>query len=155
MLTREREIRTEMEQVLQDLKSDFSVVGVLVGESRALVWKVAAGNLTERYKQIVNQPGKGLNGAVVKVARGMSLHVSELIMKRELHEYPLMMAEKLRSAYVVPLMNGRQVTGVLLVGNRAKRIFRPEDRARAEAAGKLVAALLDDGGSDRLCETSG
>lgn len=155
MRTREREIRTEMERVLHELDGDFCAFGLLVGESRALEWKLAIGHLTERYKQIVNQPGKGLNGAVVKVGRGMSLHVTDLIMKRELHEYPLMMAEKLRSAYAVPLMDGRQVAGILLVGHRFRRIYRPEDRARAEAAGQTIAALLDNARQDRLFETPG
>lgn len=143
-MEREREdaIRRELEGVLADLGSGFCVFGLLDPGSGELVWKAAAGNLSDRYRLMTIRPGRGLNGSVVKVGRGTSLHVAELIARRELHEYPILLAEKLRSAYAAPVMQGGIVHGVLLVGDRVKRIYRPEDRERISAATVRLAELI-------------
>ena len=135
-------IKQEMDRLLAHLESDFCTFGLLHTETGELVWKVAAGNLSDRYRHIANRPGKGVSGSVVKVGRGVSLHVSELIAKRELHEYPILLAEKLRSAYAVPVMLDDKVRGVLLVGDRVKRIYRPEDRQSVTEAGERMAGLV-------------
>lgn len=142
MHERERAIWQSMDQLMTDIKSDFCALGLIEGNERLLVWKWVRGNISDRYMHMTSRPGKGLNGAVVKVGRGMSIHVAELIARRQLHEYPLLLAEKLRSAYAVPLMEGRQVIGVLLTGNRTKRIYGPTDRQAAEEAGARMMAFV-------------
>jgi len=137
-------IKQEMDRLLADLGSDLCVLGLLEPGTGELVWKAAAGNLSDRYLRMATRPGKGLNGSVVKVGRGATLHVAELIAKRELHEYPILLAEKLRSAYAAPVMPGDKVRGVLLVGDRVKRIYRPEDRVSISAAAERIAKALGE-----------
>ena len=76
-------IKQEMDRLLADLGSDLCVLGLLEPGTGELVWKAAAGNLSDRYRRMATRPGKGLNGSVVKVGRGATLHVAELIAKRE------------------------------------------------------------------------
>lgn len=135
-------IKQELERLLAELGSGFCVLGLLEPETGELRWKAASGNLSDRYRHMATRPGKGLNGSVVKVGRGVTLHVTELIAKRELHEYPILLAEKLRSAYAAPVMEGDKVRGVLLAGDRVKRIYKPEDRAGILAAAERLAKLL-------------
>ncbi len=139
----EEAIRLEMDRLLADIGSDLCVLGLLEPGTGELVWKTAAGNLSDRYQRMATRPGKGLNGSVVKVGRGATLHVAELIAKRELHEYPILLAEKLRSAYAAPVMPDDKVRGVLLVGDRVKRIYRPDDRESISAAAGRIAKVLD------------
>lgn len=139
---RESGIGQEMDRLLSDLGSGFCAFGLLQQGSGELVWEAAVGNLSDRYRRMATRPGKGLNGSVVKVGRGAAFHVAELIAKRELHEYPILLAEKLRSAYAAPVMEGDKVRGVLLVGDRVKRIYRPEDRERIASAVERMAKLL-------------
>ena len=146
MLMLERELEGKimpiMDQLLADIGSHFVALGLLEGDSGELVWKLAAGNLSDRYKTIAGRVGKGLAGSVIKVGRGMSLHVSELIANRQLHEYPILLAEKLRSAFAVPIMSGNKVQGVLLAGDRVKRIYRQEDKQTVTAMAERVAEIL-------------
>lgn len=138
----EGEMLSVLERLLADIGSDFCAVGLLAEQSGDLVWKLASGNLSDRYKTISSRAGRGLGGSVVKVGRGMTLHVTELIAVRQLHEYPILLAEKLRSAYAVPIQYEGKVLGVLLTGDRVKRIYRPEDKRSATAAGERIAGLL-------------
>jgi len=142
MPERETKLLTEMGRLLEELGSDFCALGLLDPDTRILAWRWAAGNISDQYLAIQDKPGRGFHRSVVKIGRAMSLHVSELISSRQLHDYPILLAEKLRSAYAVPLWNGREVAGVLLVGDRVRRIYRPEDRSRAVRAGERIAGMV-------------
>jgi len=142
MSERETMLLTELGRLLEELGSDFCALGLLDPDTRILAWGWAKGNISDQYLSIQDKPGRGFHRSVVKIGRAMSLHVSELIGSRQLHEYPILLAEKLRSAYAVPLWKGREVAGVLLVGDRVRRIYRPEDRSRAAQAGERIAEIL-------------
>lgn len=140
----ENGILAEMNALMSELESHFCAFGVLDEQSRILRWRLAAGNVSDKFQYIEDRAGKGLSGSVIKVGRPMSLHVTELIMNRQLHEYPMLLSEKLRSAYAVPLLDGVKVTGLLLIGDRVKRIYRPDDRSRAAAAGERIARFMQE-----------
>ncbi|MCD9020679.1 GAF domain-containing protein [Cohnella silvisoli] len=125
-----------------EIGSDFCSLGLLEGAERTLKWKLASGNENERFLKMTDRAGRGLTGSVVKVGRAMSLNVAELIMSRQLYEYPILLAENLRSAYAVPVFDGHLVIGVLLAGDRRKRIYRPEERKCVSLAGERISRLL-------------
>jgi nitrogen regulatory protein A len=118
----------ELNRLRSEIQIDCCVLGLLDGKEGALKWRLAAGNLNERYRNMSDRPGRGITGTVVKVGRPMSLHIPELIMSRHLHEYPILLSEKLRSAYVVPIWKDLELLGVLLAGDRKRRIYRAEER---------------------------
>lgn len=135
----------EITQLRGAINSDFCAVALIDVDGFTLKWKYVSGNENEKFSRMSVRPGKGLSGAVVKVGRALSLNVTEIILNRQLHEYPILLAENLRSAYAVPLQDGRKVTGVLLVGDRKKRVYHPEDKntalLTAERISKLVAQI--------------
>lgn len=137
----EREIHAMMKQLLSDMGSDFCALGLLEKDNR-LRWKWAEGNVSERFLDMEDKPGRGFQQSVIKVGRAMTLHVTDLIASRTLHEYPLLPSEKLRSVYAVPLYEGMSVIGLLVVGDRSKRIYKPEDRQCAAQAAGLIAQKL-------------
>ncbi|MCC3373562.1 GAF domain-containing protein [Cohnella sp. REN36] len=138
----EHEWEQEMKLLLSDLGCDFCSVGILDTKSRILTWKLAVGNMSDRYQQISEKPGRGFHKSVIKIGRAMAFQMAELVANRQMQEYPILMSEHLRSAYAVPIMEGHQVVGVLLIGNRSNRVFQPEDRIRAASAGECVAESL-------------
>ncbi len=138
----EAEIHAMMVQLLADLGSDFCAFGLLDERDNRLRWKWAAGNVSEKFREMEEKPGRGFQQSVIKVGRAMTLHVLDLIALRQLHEYPLLLSEKLRSAHAVPLYDEMTVTGLLLVGDRAKRIYRPDDRSRAALAAERFERML-------------
>lgn len=141
---RKADLLKEMDRLRSDLGSDFCSLALVEEESDGLSWKLASGNENERCLTMKERAGKGFAGSVVKVGRPMPFNVAELIMSRKLYEYPILIAEKLRSAFAVPLVSGRNVTGVLLVGDRRKRVYRPEERNCASEAGMRISGLLAD-----------
>jgi nitrogen regulatory protein A len=138
----------EMEQLRTEIDCDFCCLGLLEGEELTLRWKTACGNENERFRNITDRGGRGLTGSVVKVGRAMPLYFADLVMSRCLHEYPIMTAERLRSAYAVPLMEGRSVKGVMLAGDRWKRVYRPEERHCIMLAGERISRLLTQTASE-------
>lgn len=140
---RENELQEQLDGLRREIGSDFCSLGLIGGEERVLRWKLAAGNLSERYKGMSERAGRGFSGTVAKTARAMPVHVPDLVASRQLHEYPILLAEKLRSAYAVPVLEGGRVAGVLLAGERRRRIYPPDDAERIKRAGERISGILN------------
>jgi nitrogen regulatory protein A len=140
--SRETVFQAELDRLQTDIGCDFCALGLLHPDSRILIWKWAVGNTNEKFRLIEDKPGRGFHRSVVKVGRAMPLQAEELIASRQLHEFPLLISEQLQSAYAVPIWQDSRVAGIMLAGDRAKRTYLPEERSRADLAGKRIAALL-------------
>lgn len=138
----EEDARVALAELSHEIDCDVCALGLLAEGDRALKWRLASGNANERFLSIVERLGGGLSGTVLKVGRAMSLQLSDLLAERRIHEYPIMLAEGLRSAYAAPVFIGTDVVGVLLAGDRRRRMYRPEDRAAALGAAVKIGALL-------------
>lgn len=138
----EDDARETLARLKDEIGCDACALGLLAGAERELKWRLASGNGNERYLSIAERVGGGLSGSVVKVGRAMSLQLAELLAARRIHEYPILLAEGMRSAYAVPLVVGRDVVGVLLAGDRRRRIYRAEERSVVAAAAERIAATL-------------
>jgi len=136
------------QEALNGLRSeivcDFCALAVWSGESRMLRWKLASGNENGKFAGIAEREQSGLSQTVVKVGRAMSLQLAELLASRRIHEYPILLAEGLRSAYAVPILAERKVIGVLLAGDRKRRIYRAEERNSMLSAADALAGHLTD-----------
>lgn len=123
---------------------DFIAVGLKEASSHLLRWPMASGHTSERIESIAEKPGRGLSATVVKIGRAKTLSMSELVYLRELQEYPLFLAENLRAAYAVPLGGSIEPSGVLIVGDRKKRIYRTEERRLVAAAAERITVRLTE-----------
>lgn len=123
---------------------DFCAVGLKEASSQLLRWPMVSGHTSERIESIAEKPGRGLSATVMKVGRAMTLSMNELVYLRQLQEYPLFLAENLRAAYAAPLGGSTAPSGVLLVGDRKKRIYRTEERRLVTAAADRITARLTE-----------
>lgn len=115
----------EIDKLRERFRFDFvSLAWVQPAEDRfVLTWQYASGNLNERYKRIVLHSGKGIAGIVFKTGKPMLIqNVAADLNSRDLFNYPIIVAEQLKSLGAVPLWEGKRVVGVLLAG------YRTEDR---------------------------
>ncbi|MEC0369471.1 GAF domain-containing protein [Paenibacillus chibensis] len=111
----------EIDKLRGRFQFDFvSMALVQPAEDRfVLTWQYASGNINERYKRIVLHSGKGIAGMVFKTGKPMLIqNVNADIESRDLFNYPIIVAEQLKSLGAIPLWEDSRVKGVLLVGYR-------------------------------------
>lgn len=109
------------------LDHDFSAVAFLDKDSQRIRWNYVSGNTNERYKFIVQKPGRGLAGSVIRLGRPIIIDQSSAGLERARHEYPIMLAEKLWSAVAAPIHINGMIQGVLLVGSRTIREYSKQE----------------------------
>ncbi len=109
---------------LQDLfVFDFVAVALFQSAERCfeLKWLFAAGNQSNRYRRIVLQAGKGIAGHVFKTGKPFLVEdVEGMVGMNDLHDYPIVVSEGLKSFGAIPLYEYNRVKGVLLVGYRTR-----------------------------------
>lgn len=140
----EREAREALSRLRDEIVCDFCALAVFSSESRELTWKLASGNENDRFAAIAERSQSGLSDTVVKVGRAVSLQLADLLASRRIHEYPILLAEGLRSAFAVPILVDRNVIGVLLAGDRRRRIYRADERNCMLKTSDTLAELLTD-----------
>lgn len=113
----------EIEQLRECFQFDFIGVALIQSANGETKWKYVSGNLSNRYKRIVLQTGKGVVGLVLKTGRPIIVgDVEQAIGRENLYNYPLIFTEKLKSFGVIPLYKYNRVKGVLLVGYRSEQL---------------------------------
>ncbi|QVY59969.1 GAF domain-containing protein [Cytobacillus gottheilii] len=127
-----------LNDLLVDIPCEFAAIAIQIPKGSDVKWKHAAGNLNDKYKRITLRYGKGIAGRVIST--GTPIHLDRFpdnIIGRDL-EYPIMLAEKLISAYAVPIILNGSAKGVLLVGRRVKKPFQlHEQKAVRDYTSKL------------------
>ena len=93
-----------------------------------LKWVFTTGNRSNRYQRIVLQTGKGVAGHVFKTGKPFLVEDAEKMLgKRDLYNYPIVVAEGLKSFGAIPLYKYNRVKGVLLVGYRTEKKLTTEE----------------------------
>lgn len=132
------------EALLKDVPCDFAGVAIQNAEDTNIKWRYAAGNRTDKYKRITVRYGKGIAGRVIST--GSPMHIEAFpnrILGKEL-EYPIMLAEKLVSAYAVPIHYKGRARGVLLVGRREESPFSKEEQRIVRSCCHTIEAGIED-----------
>ena len=126
--------RFNYQQEIERLQSffGFDFVALALVESAemrfAQKWKYVAGNNSSRYRRITLQTGKGVAGHVFKSGKPLFVHDVEVELdSMDLFNYPIIVAEDLKSFGAIPLYKYNRVHGVLLVAYReGKRMTAKE-----------------------------
>lgn len=120
---------------------DFSALAVIDGKERCISWKWASGNLNDRYLNIRVRHGQGIEGEIIKVGRGMTWDKMDS-KKANVHaNYSIWLTERLESAYAVPVWIGKEMKGILLIGDRSPRIYEINQR---ETVNRVATELADN-----------
>lgn len=146
-LTIQQQIQLELQQLKSDMALDFVAVALADANYRDIYWKIALGANSERYKKITVRMGNGMAGKVLQARRPHVVTSFPEEVQDEVLEYPIFLVESLRSGVGVSVDSGRieqkESYGVLLVGQREKRLFSRQEIERVEQAASILAALYD------------
>lgn len=123
----------DYQQEIEQLRTvfGFDFIGLALQQSAVqrfeLKWTHVSGNLSDRYKRIVLQSGKGVAGNVIKTGKPSLVEDVKISLSAdELFNYPIVVAEKLTSFGAIPLFKNNRVQGVLLVAYRDERRLTPQ-----------------------------
>lgn len=107
-------------------------------------WHYASGNLNDKYKRITVRYGKGIAGKIISSGSPMVIEEFPNNILGKSIDYPIMLGEKLISAFGAPLFFNTVPKGVLVVGCRAKRIILDHERELVKEAALNLAGILKD-----------
>lgn len=116
-------------RAVEDVRDGFGLdfVGASVvpdGSAPILRWQYGAGSTTGNYALIHLPEGVGALGKVQKLRRGLVVNsVEDDIPQGELFQYPIIVAEALKSFFAFPLMEGDDVRVILICATRFVRSF--------------------------------
>ncbi|BBH24134.1 histidine kinase [Paenibacillus baekrokdamisoli] len=136
------ELEQLLDQIRADLGCDFCSIGLIHTEEQVIYWRYSSGQLNEKCRRITERTGRGIGETVIRIGRAVELVTSELFVTRRIQEFPILLAEKLASAFVVPIVVGRQTLAVLLAGNRREHVHVSIDRHLVLNAGAQLTAFI-------------
>ena len=119
----------QVEQIRNQMQCDFVAVALVQSEERhfQIRWEYASGNLSQRFKRIVLQSGKGVAGIVFKTGKPIFAPIAhEYCEKEDLYNYPIILAEQLESFAAIPLFKYNRVKGIVIAGCRKKNCMSEE-----------------------------
>lgn len=135
-------IEKECEKILTSMNVDFVGFALKNQEGPDVRWHFAAGNSNEKYKKITVRYGKGIAGKVILTGSPIMIsNFPEGISGKAL-EYPIMLAEKLKNAYAVPILLNSDPKGVLLAGRRSNTQITESEQLTVKQAAKALEGLL-------------
>jgi nitrogen regulatory protein A len=140
-------IETHLNQIRNLTSSDFAGLAWTDRNDYIIRWKFASGNRNERYKRIILRPGRGIAGQVIRSGRPMRLDSFTIQSGDDAREYPIFLAENLKSAAAAPVVINSKVKGVLLIGTRMPRSYTDEETELvvniAEQLGSMIQSRED------------
>ncbi|HJV46334.1 MAG TPA: GAF domain-containing protein [Bacillota bacterium] len=143
------DIEVSLAELRRLTSTDFAALAWSNQNEYIIRWKYASGNRNERYKRIVLRPEKGIAGKVMRSGRPMILDSFSPKSGDDPREYPILLAEGLKSIIGMPVSINQRVMGVLLVGCRYIRSFEDEVielvASVAEQLGSMIQQRKDEG----------
>lgn len=119
---KDRDIQERIEKIKDKCHFDFIKIAFLQNASNTYEIKsvYGSGNNSKRYLRIILKTGKGVAGQALKTGRPVFIvNVDEEIKRKNLHHYPIIMAEGLKSIGAIPLYEESRVIGVVVAGFRS------------------------------------
>jgi nitrogen regulatory protein A len=126
------------EKVLAEIECDFVGLALQNSDGPDVKWHYAAGNSNNKYMRITVRYGKGIAGKVISTGRPMTVEDFPHQISGKPLEYPIMLAEKLVTAFAVPIHFNSLPKGVLLVGKRTNQSFSKGEQIAVLEATKCL-----------------
>ncbi|WP_338471556.1 GAF domain-containing protein [Niallia sp. XMNu-256] len=133
------------ESVLTDIECDFVGLALQNSDGPDVKWHYAAGNSNKKYMRITVRYGKGIAGKVIATGRPITVEEFPRHISGKPLEYPIMLAEKLVTAFAVPIHFNSLPKGVLLVGKRTNHPFTKSEQTTVLKAAKYLEEKMDRG----------
>ncbi|MDL4841921.1 GAF domain-containing protein [Aquibacillus rhizosphaerae] len=132
----------ECEHLKQVIGCDFTGVALQHHKKLDVIWPYVCGNRNDKYKYITVRYGKGIAGKVISSGSPMEIENFPTNIIGKSTEYPIMLAEKIITAYAYPLVWNGIPKGALLIGYRQKYDFKDEDYQKLKQTASRVQGLL-------------
>lgn len=119
----------QVEEIRRTMQCDFVALALVQPEERhfQIRWEYASGNVSQRFRRIVLQSGKGIAGTVFKTGKPIfARNTHDYCSQEDLYNYPIITAEQLESFAAIPLFKYNRVKGILLAGCRTKNCMSEE-----------------------------
>lgn len=143
-------IQSDIEASLSELRrltaTDFAALAWADSNEQTIRWKYASGNRNDRYKRIVLRLGKGIAGKVMRSGRPMVIYSFSPKSGDDPREYPILLAENLKSIVGVPVLVNGRVLGVLLVGCRNEQVFETDIVELVSSFGEQLGNMIQQKG---------
>lgn len=107
-------------------------------------WHYASGNLNDKYKRITVRFGKGIAGKIISSGSPMMITDFPHGIFGKVTDHPIMLAEKLKSSFAVPLFFNAVPKGVLLIGNRTPFTFTEDDQKHVNLTAHSLEKILSE-----------
>lgn len=124
-------VKGNIEQTLETLRTrlqvEFAALGLVDEQTKTVLWRHVSGNRNERYRRIKQGIYEGIAGQPIRHKQPFILNSFQLKRGQDPRRYAILLAEKLTSIIIVPLIKEERVTGAVLIGSRHTREFTEED----------------------------
>lgn len=133
MYAGEAEWERYLSELRQHLESDFCAIALFDASSRQIRWNAASGNTNEKFRYMVNRPGQGMAGEVIRIGRTVQRTCTSDEQRRSVDS--IMLAERLVVAAATPVRTeDNKTVGILLMGRRIGSIYTTSELMQFEHA---------------------
>ncbi|MEC5425513.1 GAF domain-containing protein [Virgibacillus sp. C22-A2] len=132
----------ECDRLREITACDFTAVALQQYKGLDIKWPFVSGNRNDKYKYITVRLGKGIAGKVISSSSIMKIDNFPESIDGKSTDYPIMLAERLVSAFAVPLIWKGIPRGSLLVGYREACEFTEKDYDKMKEIARRVEKLL-------------
>ncbi|CAG7641779.1 hypothetical protein PAESOLCIP111_04268 [Paenibacillus solanacearum] len=127
-----QQLTNELERFCQTTSSHFAALSLAVPDEQRLRWLYAYGNRNERYKRMGVKPGAGPDGMALRTGKPALWDEQTGLNGKAAGECPLLTAEKLQAAAAIPLIDGHEIAGLLLIARRTPEAYTNQDLIRLQ-----------------------
>jgi nitrogen regulatory protein A len=129
-------------RLMSDVGCDFVSLAMQNEVGPDVRWHYASGNINDKYKRITVRFGKGIAGKIISTGNPMMITDFPKGILGKVTDHPIMLAEKLVSAYAVPLFFNAVPKGVLLVGKRETYTFNETEQQQVVSSADYLEQVL-------------
>ncbi len=134
--------QAEADRIAKAYGFDFVGIGLSPFVGAPMKWVYFSGATSQRVTRILLSPGHGIGGIVLKSGQPMMLtDIDKDLGQNEYSSYPIVFAEDLRSFCALPLKQGSNTVGVLILAHRTSG--REHAHAYLRCANDLQGKFLD------------
>jgi GAF domain-containing protein/anti-anti-sigma regulatory factor len=98
---------------------DMVAIATIDDSTGATSWKAASGFKTDTFRNVRFAPGRGTAGRAIAAQKTVVLEGIGIKPDLPAEEFPIHIAEGVENSFGAPIINGSQITGVLIGGYRS------------------------------------
>ena len=123
---------------------DMAAIATIDDATGATSWKAASGFKTDTFRKVKFARGRGTAGRAIAAQKTVVLEGIGVNPDLSAEEFPIHTAEGVENSFGVPIINGGQITGVLIGGYRSERTLTDLQIKIAEALAAQAGIAIEN-----------